>query len=720
MRLYFFCLCLLMFVQMKAQENTIPFLDETIEVDGKLDETVWQGRTAFGGFHNFFPNDVGKAESPTEVRLFHNGKNLYISVVYTDGGKEIVSSLKRDDYGGAVVESDCFQLVIDAFNKKNNGYFFSVNTSNTQVDALISFDGSDYSLNMSWSAIWKSSVGTEGDKKIYEFEIPLKVLGYKAGNNEWGINFISRNLTPNNWMSFTDMSRNYIQYDLRTTATFTIEQLPNVSASKFIVTPSATYNYQENTRTEENNSTFKPSLDAQYSITPSLKLDATINPDFSQIDVDQQVTNLTRFAVNFPERRNFFIENSDLFANLGTNEVNPFYSRRIGATNDILFGAKLSGNITPKTRVGILNVQTDEDEDNQAQNYGALVLQQQLFKTITTTAFLVNRQQTQQFDFQNDFNRVAGLNINYRSKDNKWTGLANLGKSFTNGVSKKRAFNNLGVKYTTRKVGGELSVSSVGENYLTDIGFVPRLYNYDAVNNQLVREGYRSINGSLSLNTFPKAESIQMIRYLRLGNATYTDESGTVTQSSTFTNHAIFFKSSASAYVSLDHAYVNLKYGFDPLQNGNSIVPGIYRYASARVGYNSAYNKKISFRTALQQGSYYKGSRTRYYFNSTYRFLPAAKIGLNYEVNYLDLKTLGQKTFHLLGFTGEVFFNNRLNWTTYVQYNTQRNNLNVNSRLQWEYKPLSYMYLVVTDNFDQHISRTNWGIAFKMNYRFEF
>jgi len=91
-------------------------------------------------------------------------------------------------------------------------------------------------------------------------------------------------------------------------------------------------------------------------------------------------------------------------------------------------------------------------------------------------------------------------------------------------------------------------------------------------------------------------------------------------------------------------------------------------------------------------------------------------------VNAIDLEELGKETFHLARFTGQVFFNNRLNWTTYVQYNTQGNNFNINSRLQWEYKPLSYVYLVVTDNYNSSptLDRTNWGVAFKMNYRFDF
>lgn len=704
-----------------AQQETIPFLIEDIKIDGKLDESVWKRAVEFSGFHNFYPNDEGLAENQTVVKVFHDGEKLYVSAVYFDRtDKNIVGSLKRDEHEGSVVSSDAFGVIIDAFNKKNNGYYFTLNTAGTQLDALVNFDGSNYNIDASWNTIWESKTSINGKQKIYEMAIPFKAINFDTNNPVWSFQFFSRDLKSNSWMTWSPLGNNFLQYDLRFAKKVTIEQIPKTNTSRFIVIPSITYNYQDNLQQDTKTSEFKPSIDAQYSITSSLRLDATINPDFSQIDVDQQVTNLTRFAVHFPERRNFFIENSDLFSNLGTNEVNPFYSRRIGASSDILLGLKLSGNITPKTRIGVLDVQTNENKNTKPQNFGALVLQQQLSKCFTATGFLLNKQEADNFEFKSDFNRVAGININYKSNNNKWTGLANLGKSFTDGISSKNQFYNIGVNYSTKKVRGELSASKVETNYLTDIGFVPRLYNYDAVNNNVIREGYTSLNSLISLFAFPESKTVQLIRYLRAGNTTYFDENGTTTQSNTFTNHAIFFKNTASAYVSLDHSYINLKYGFDPLQNGKYIAPNVYNFASVRVGYNSPFNKKVSFDTGLQYGNYYNGNRTRYYINSIYRFLPIAKIGLDYELNYLDLNVLGIKPFHLVRFTGEVFFNNRLNWTTYVQYNTQLDNFNINSRLQWEYKPLSYIYFVITDNFDKHISRTNWGIAFKMNYRFDF
>lgn len=704
-----------------GQQNTIPFYNAEIDIDGILNESVWSELTVHSNFNNYFPLDEGKTENRTDVKIFHNGTNLYVSAMYMDNDKAIISSLKRDDYVGNVLQSDCFQIVLDPFNENTSGYFFAVNTSNAQLDALVSFNGSGYNRNDSWNTIWNSEVSREGDKTIFEIEIPLKALSYNEKNKTWGINFVMRNSTPVNWTSYSEaLTNNLIQYDLRGALDFKVEDIPTTTPSKFIVTPSATYNYQKNITDDSYKSKFKPSLDAQYNITSSLRLDATINPDFSQIDVDQQVTNLTRFDVFFPERRNFFIENSDLFSNLGTDEVNPFYSRKIGTGNDILFGMKLSGNVAQKTRIGVLNTQTEKSDTSSAQNYGAMVLQQQLSDIFTATGFLVNRQMTDGFKFKNDFNRVAGLNINYKSKNNKWTGLANFGNSFSNVVKDKNQFYNVGIDYSSKKLYGSFSTFKVGKNYLTDIGFVPRLNNYDAINQQSIREGYSSANGSFSLWTFPKSKRIQSIRYLRPTADVYWDEAGEISQVSTGLNQAIFFKSSASAYIAFSHDYINLKYGFAPLKNGNYIQPNKYSFGSLRLGFNSPINKRVSFKLGLQHGDFYNGKRNRAYLYTIYRLLPFAKLKADYEINHIDLKQLGNETFHLARFTGEVFFSNRLNWTTYVQYNTQYNNFNVNSRLQWEYKPLSFIYLVISDNYNTDFGHKNWGIAFKINYRLDF
>ena len=710
---------MLFFVAVSAQKSTLRFIDAKINIDGKFDEVVWSQIPEHTNFYNYAPTDVGLAKNQTSVKLFHNKEYLYVSATYFDSTEKTqVSTLKRDT---SIFLSDAFIMILDSQNQEQNGYFFAVNSLGNQTDGVVGRNGENYDLSFSWNAVWQSKAILNGTKKQYEIAIPLKALNYDKDNGVFGIQFYVRDIKNNSWTILKNVKRNYANFDLRFTEKFLVESLPENSNSRFTVTPSVTTNFQKDVANNSEQTSFMPSLDLQYNVTSSLKLDATINPDFSQIDVDQQVTNLTRFAVNFPEQRNFFLENADLFSNLGVSGVNPFYSRRIGSNSDIQFGLKLSGNISQKTRIGVLNVQTEEDGNVASQNYGTLVAEHQLSKNFTTTGYLVNRQETSGFNFEDDYNRVAGLNVNYKSNNNKWTGLLNYSKSFNDGISGDNTFFNGSIYFNKRGFNFDTSFRILGKNYITDVGFTPRLYNYDAINNVIVREGYMQTSSGVEYEKFyEKSKTLNSVRFLRYGLNNYFDESGKVTQSQHSLNSAVFFKDLSSVYFVINYDYVDLKYGFDPLRNGNALTPGAYNFGILKIGYNSANNQKLRYRVNIQKGTYYDGDRTTAGAYLNYQMLPFANFELSYDVNKIDLNQLGKETFHLTRFTGEVFFSNRLNWTTYVQYNTQRDNFNVNTRLQWEYKPLSYIYLVLTDNFNQNITRQNWGVAFKMNYRFDF
>ncbi len=708
--------------QSELASSKIVFSNSNIQLDGELNESIWNDLIPEGGFLNYIPNNGDLASNKTEVKMFHNGKSLYISAVYYDTTPDVqIGSLKRDDIGTSGADSDSFAIILDTYNQQQSGYFFIVNMGGALIDALVSRSGDGFDVSTSWNTVWNAKTSAKGNLKVFEIEIPLKALGYKADTSEWGIMFHTRNIKLNEWTTNTPIDRNYSQFDLRFTKAFEVENLSDNKSSRFTVTPSVTINHTEDVTNDITDTTVKPSVDIQYNLSSSLKLDATVNPDFSQIDVDRQVTNLSRFSVFFPERRNFFLENSDLFTNLGVVGVNPFYSRRIGADSDILFGLKLSGNIAEKTRLGVLNVATKAKDANPAQNYGALVVQQQLTKSFTATGFLINRQETDGFSFLDDYNRVAGLNVNYQSKNNKWTGLANFANSATNNISGDTNFYNLGVWYNTINAAGYVGIRKVEKNYITDVGFVPRLYNYDAISESVIREGYTQARGRISLTKFYKnSKVIDNHRYLNLWNNTYLDHQGDVTQATTVLNNDLVFKDQSLLYGGIRYEYVNLKYAFDPLNNGNAIVANKYRYVDVGFGYSSADNKKLQYGGNVSYGSYYSGHKNRISANAQYRLMPLARLQVRYERNHINLKELGSKTFHLARFTSEIFFSNRLNWTTYIQYNTQFDNFNINSRLQWEYKPLSYIYLVISDNYNQDIVRKNWGIAFKMNYRFDF
>ncbi|MBW1297872.1 DUF5916 domain-containing protein [Aquimarina litoralis] len=718
MRLFFCVIIVFVIFKGWSQERKIVFKETKITIDGIFDEPIWNELQEHTNFYNYLPTDEGIADNQTVVKLFHDQTNLYMSIVYKDTVERTqVSTLKRDVPLGL---SDGFVVVVDAQNKKQNAFFFAINSLGNQGDGLIGRTNDGYGMNFNWNAVWQSKTILNGTDKQYELAIPLKSLNFDPNNPVFGMQFYTRDIKNNSWTILKNVKRNYLNFDLRFTEEFLVEALPNTSNSRFAITPSIALNYVENVVSEEDEVVFKPSLDLQYNLTSSLKVDATINPDFSQIDVDQQVTNLTRFAINFPERRNFFLENGDLFSNLGVPGVNPFYSRIVGLESDIQFGLKLSGNVTPSTRIGVLDAQTENDGEIRSQNYGVLAAEQQLSKNFTATGFWINRQETDRLEFTDDYNRVVGLNLNYKSDNNKWIGLANYGKSFTSDISGKNNFYNVGLWFNKRGFAWNAGVRNLGRNYITEVGFTPRLFNFDAINNVTIREGYTQTTAGVEYQKFyENSKVLNNIRYLNFRNNTYFDENGDINQSSFFLNSAVFFKDLSAVYYVINYDSVDLKYGFDPLGNGNSVVPGLYKFGILKIGYNSANNQKFRYRFNVQKGTFYGGDREVAGAYVNYQLLPFANIEASYDVNRIDLDELGEETFHLARFTGEIFFNNRLNWTTYVQYNTQGENLNINSRLQWEYQPLSYIYLVVTDNYNEQISRKDWGVSFKINYRLD-
>jgi len=711
------------------QTQEIIFQEAYPTIDGQLNEPIWETLPIYGGFSNFYPSDEGKAHNPTEVRLFHNGQSLFISAVYHDStAKSMVNSLKRNNHWETIIQSDAFGIVIDPLQKQQNGFYFTVNASGAQVDAIVETVGDGYSLNTSWNTIWKSRTSQQGKDKIFEIEIPLKALSFAHGQSEWGMQFFFNDVKMNQWTTFHPLGNNYFQFDLRMMAGFSIQNLPPKSSSRLTLVPSLTSSLTQDIAQSTEDFGLKPSLDLQYNLSSSLKLDATINSDFSQIDVDQQVTNLSRFEVNFPERRNFFLENSDLFANLGNSNINPFYSRRIGRGEDVLGGLKLSGNLAENTRIGLLSTQTralaseagSSPASRPSTNYAVLVAQQKLSSRFTVNGFLINRQLTSENSGLPDFNRVTGLNLNYRSSNNHWLGLGNYAKSFSDGIQGENQFSHAALYYNTRKVRLGASAEQIGQNYITDVGFTPRLYHYDAENDTTIRKSYTQLSAFARLFRFPeKSKVLNQHRYLNISNDTYLDEQGSVTESRTFLNNALWFKNSAIAYGNVYLAHVNLPYGFDLLGNGNPLAPGIYNFSSARVGFRSPLNRDLTYGANTQYGQYFSGHLFRNEFTLGYRIMPKAKFSLKYELNQLRMGDLGKRDFHLINFTSNVSFSTAINWTTYLQYNSQWDNFNINSRLQWEYRPLSYLYLVVTDNSDQRLRQKNWGVALKWNRRLD-
>ena len=280
---------------------------DRIVVDGIIDEKTWVAADVAKDFHMIMPMDTSLAHAKTEVRVAYDDKNFYISAVcyIKSPGSIVVASMKRDFMFGT---NDNFFCIIDPFDDLTNGFSFGANAAGAEWDGQMSDGGR---INLNWDNKWKSKVKNYEDKWIFEGAIPFKTLRYKEGIKTWGINFSRLDLSYNEKSAWAPVPRQFPSASLAFTGNMVWENPPPSPGTNISLIPYATASTSKN---NEDGSSVKNDygvgFDAKVSLTPSLNLDLTVNPDFSQVEVDQQVTNLTTFSINFPERRLFFLENS--------------------------------------------------------------------------------------------------------------------------------------------------------------------------------------------------------------------------------------------------------------------------------------------------------------------------------------------------------------------------------------------------------------------------
>ncbi len=350
-----------------------------IKVDGMMDEKAWLDAPVAADFCMVLPMDTSCSKVPTEVRMAYDNDNLYVvAVCYKAAqGPDMVESLRRDFN---FVRNDNFIFFMDTFGDQTTGFSFGANAAGAQWDGTM-YDGGKVDLN--WDNKWLSAVKNDAEKYVWEAAIPFKTLRYKKGIKEWGINFSRNDLKTTEKSSWTPIPRQFPTASLSYTGSLVWDApLPehhsNISLVPYLLTGTSK-SYSPNTPADFNTHI---GLDAKVAVSSAMNLDITVHPDFSQVDVDKQVTNLSRFELFYPERRQFFLENADLFSNLGFANVRPFFSRRIGLDAPINAGARMTGKIDKNWRIGLMDMETGRIDSVglPAHNFAVLALQRKLFK----------------------------------------------------------------------------------------------------------------------------------------------------------------------------------------------------------------------------------------------------------------------------------------------------------------------------------------------------
>jgi hypothetical protein len=693
------------FSQTTNKSVVVNFIDNPIVLDANLTESDWKNAKSASGFWQYFPLDSVQAKQQATIKFLFDDDNLYVGIkVNAPANDFITPSLRRDFSAGG---SDNITLLFDTFNDGTNAFIFGTNPYGVKREMLLSGGGSELrGFTMAWDTKWECKTAIKEDHYNVEMIIPLAAFKYREGETKWRFNSYHFDTQDNERNTWVNIPQNQFIFNLAYMGEMIFEKPLGKSKSPISIIPYINAITAKDFQGNNSKSDLKFGGDAKFTIGSSLNLDLTINPDFSQVEVDQQITNLTRFEISLPERRQFFIENSDLFADFGNNrDSNPFFSRRIGIAkdangktieNDIIAGVRLSGKVNNNLRVGLLTMQTAEDLQNEIPtvNSTVITMQQKLFSRSNISVMFINKQATKEYDFltdENKYNRTIGVDYRLASEDNSWVGKYFLHKSFSPGVDDKNYSAGFSTQYFNRDFSVRLSGVYVGDNYESDLGFLRRT---DIV----------KITPSIERTFWPEESKIQKHSFSITPIFIWKPDLDFKTS-----DYAIIskwqanFKNTGELTAEMFNRFTYLFDDFDPTGTVGAIsLPANngYAYTSFNVNYSSDKRKTFSYSLEPSVGTFYNGEKYSISANLAYRIQPnfAGSIQINYDKINLPFP-FPDASILLIGPKVDLTFNKSLFWSTFIQYSNQQENFGVNTRLQWRFAPLSDLFIVYNDNY---------------------
>ncbi len=683
--------------------------NELITVDGLLDEDVWSLAERASQFHLVLPIDTGYARAQTEVMVCYDQKNLYFGIICHDPlpGKRPVESLRRDWNFGA---NDNFIVFIDTYNDYTNGFAFGVSAAGAQWDGI---HGEGGFVMLDWDTKWSSAVQSYQDRWVAEFSVPFRSIRYREGVTEWGISYSRMDLKTSEKSSWAPIPRQFPTANLAFTGTLAWDKPLPESGTRVSLIPYVLGKATQDREAGENIKTDAAAgLDAKIILSTSLNLDLTVLPDFSQVEVDEQRTNLDRFELFFPEKRQFFLENSDIFATLGSSEIRPFFSRRIGLSSPVIGGARLSGKLGEKWRTGIMNMQTGIKDSLTADNFAVAAFQRQLFSRSNITGFLVNKQVVaspeDSVNTSSLYNRVAGLDFNLASADNRWTGKFFAHKSFYDGSSGKDAVFSGRLQYSSETFMVSLDQNYVGENYRAEVGYIRRT-------------GILQTESKVGYKFFPASSKIANHGPV-LDMELFMDPEFTVTDRELQLAYQVEWLNRSMLSADLEYGFVKLLEPFDPTNTGGAeLAPGNeFNSLELSMQYSSDSRRLFTYALGTRYGGYFNGTRMSFDGQASYRVQPFGYLALAGSFNRVQLPSpYNSADLVLIGPKLDITFTEKLFLTTFVQYNNQIDNINTNIRFQWRFAPVSDLYIVYTDNtLPGNFTSKNRGLVVKLSYWF--
>ncbi len=681
--------------------------DSAPTLDGILDDATWSQASVIDDFHQFDPVDHGEPTERTLVYLAYDEDNLYVAARMHDREPDQIRA-RQLIQGQSLRWDDAFSIYLDPFNNKRTGYQFQVNPNSVRADGTFE---TPTRLNRNWEGIWYAEGRIDEEGWVAEMAIPFKTLNFDPNNPDWGFTLerqIARKQESISWSSY-NRRVNPGSAGLVTGLTG-LRQGRGLDLVPSIVTSEAK-DFDTGISTNETES----ALDVFYNFTPSLTGVLTLNTDFSATEVDDQRVNLTRFGLFFPEKRDFFLQDSDIFSFGGLRRNGmPFHSRRIGLSAngqpvDLEVGAKLTGRVG-RFNVGVLGVQQDAYQDINSSDLfvgrvAANVLRESSVGLIVTDGD----------PRKNTDNSLLGIDFRYRNS-NLPSGKTLEGEFWyqstsTQGVDAEQDAYGVRVSSPNSEgFEGEFGYQRIEENFNPALGFVNRkgIEYTDAdigYTSRLEHRWLRSISHTISFSNYDLISGGLESRFVFLEPIEIETNNG----------------DQFGSQLTYDREVL-----LEPFEISDGIIipPGDYEFNRYGIEAEGANERTFAPGFEIQSGEFYTGDRLEMAVGLDWRPNRRLALGFEYEYNDIELPE-GNFVTRQVQISADFAFNARWSWLNLLQYDNESESAGINSRLHWNPRAGQDLYIVLNHGFSAETTfsgldstQSQFSIKYTQTFRF--
>jgi len=671
------------------------------KIDGRLDDAEWQLAPVQGRFVQREPQFGWAATEPTEFRVLYDDKTLYIGVwAYDSDPAHIVASeMKRDS---RLAKGDQIKITLDTFHDHRNAFYFSTNPLGALKDANSVEEGR--TINYDWNAVWENKTSVDDRGWYVEIAIPLSQLRFTGGPGDtvWGLNLCRIVIRKNEESYWVPFPREWQSLGLaRMSGAGILKGLTNLTPRRRVelvpfAAPHVLRDYDAGTPTR---AVKDYGFDAKVGLSQSFNADVTYKTDFAQVEADQEVVNLSRFSLFFPEKRQFFTESAGIFdysqntANLsGPGLLTLFYSRRVGLQDGheipILGGARVTGR-AGHTTVGAMNIETDNATFTSGAtttravrtNYSVVRLKRDVFGKSSVGGILLNRD-----GGGGPSNRTAGIDgVFSLGKHLDWVVLA--AKTFTPGTSGRDWAASTRARWTSDRFDTGVTYMDVAERFNAEMGYIPRT-------------DIRNVNAQAAWTPRPKWRGVRQLRFSADGTY-YENHAGRKQTQSAGADFTLTRQDSGYVFVRMDQQYDNLPFNWSTA--GGQVPSAAYTWRTVHGSVGTNQSRRIYTSVGADFGGYYSGDKQSYRVELSFLPLETLLVENFYTRNRIVLPVTGPYVTNVLSTRVSYSFSPALFVKAFVQYNDAVRTATTNLLLWYIYRPGSDFYIVYNQGWETDV-----------------